>query len=145
MESNNNNKAEKSEYSYSYFYGSDGEDTDEEDWPQLRDTETRERMLLESGPLIVLTEKRLKRLGNYTRSILPTDRVECTNLPTPPPQQPLPLSPPPSPPRSLDFQEQVRPYTQLCHNLPCDDYYLHSDPMLLSSYYYHDVETKLNP
>ncbi|GJR65745.1 ARID DNA-binding domain-containing protein [Tanacetum coccineum] len=47
-ESNNNNE-EKRKYSYSFFYGSDGEDTDEEDWPQI-DDETREMMLLERGP-----------------------------------------------------------------------------------------------
>ncbi|GKF15320.1 hypothetical protein Tco_0056782, partial [Tanacetum coccineum] len=44
-----NKKNSKSRYAL--FYGSDAEDTDEEDWPQPRDAETRERMLLARGPL----------------------------------------------------------------------------------------------
>ncbi|GJZ58064.1 putative reverse transcriptase domain-containing protein [Tanacetum coccineum] len=88
-----NKKNSKSRYAL--FYGSDAEDTDEEDWPQPRDAETRERMLLARGP------------PTYRSNRKP---VECTNLPTSPRSQPLPLPPPPSPspPPTLDFQERVR-------------------------------------
>ena len=48
-EFNNNNKSKEKINLYELFYGSDAEDTDEEDWPQI-DDETRERMLLERGP-----------------------------------------------------------------------------------------------
>nr|GEV17213.1 eukaryotic translation initiation factor 2 gamma subunit [Tanacetum cinerariifolium] len=94
VESNNDNKAEKSTYLYSFFYGSDGEDTDEEDWPKQRDAETRERMLLASGPP---TYRSNRKAVEEARQLKAFNSTHGTRLP-----------PPPSPPPSLNFQELVR-------------------------------------
>ncbi|PWA34448.1 hypothetical protein CTI12_AA610950 [Artemisia annua] len=46
---NGESKSKEKSNLYELFYGSDAEDTDEEDWPQIND-ETRVKMHLERGP-----------------------------------------------------------------------------------------------
>ncbi|GKF57141.1 hypothetical protein Tco_0170678, partial [Tanacetum coccineum] len=107
-------KKKNSKSIYALFYGSDAEDTDEEDWPQPRDAETRKRTLLAREPPTYRSYRKpveeARQLNAFNSTHRCLFKAECTNLPTSSRSQPLPLPPPPSPspPPTLDFQEQVR-------------------------------------